>query len=173
MRHTWPATRFFPGAQLNFAENLLRYRDACPALVFRNERGTRRELSYRQLYDEVLRVAAGLKAAGVDAGDRVAAFMPNIPETAIAMLATASLGAIWSSCSPEFGVGAVVDRFGQIAPKVLFTADGYFYASKTLRLARARSRSLPPSCRASSRSWSCPTSAADAGSRDGWRTRAQ
>ena len=93
-----PGARFFPGARLNFAENLLRYRDACPALVFRNERGARRELSYRQLYDEVARVAAGLKAAGVGSGDRVAAFMPNLPETAIAMLATASLGAIWSSC---------------------------------------------------------------------------
>jgi acetoacetyl-CoA synthetase len=127
-----PGARFFPGARLNFAENLLRYRDVSPALVFRNERGTRRELSYRQLYDEVARVADGLKAAGVGSGDRVAAFMPNLPETAIAMLATASLGAIWSSCSPEFGLRAVIDRFGQIEPKVLFTADGYFYAGKTL-----------------------------------------
>ena len=127
-----PGARFFPGARLNFAENLLRYRDACPALVFRNERGSRRELCYRQLYAEVARVAAGLEAAGVGSGDRVAAFMPNLPETAIAMLATASLGAIWSSCSPDFGLGAVVDRFGQIEPKVLFTADGYFYAGKTL-----------------------------------------
>jgi acetoacetyl-CoA synthetase len=127
-----PGARFFPGARLNFAENLLRYRDAQPALVFRNERGTRRELSYRQLYDEVARIAAGLTAAGVVAGDRVAAFMPNLPETAVAMLATASLGAIWSSCSPDFGLGAVVDRFGQITPKVLFATDGYFYAGKTL-----------------------------------------
>jgi acetoacetyl-CoA synthetase len=127
-----PGARFFPSARLNFAENLLRHRDTLPALVFRNERGERRELSYRQLYDEVARVAAGLKAAGVVAGDRVAAFMPNLPETAVAMLATASLGAIWSSCSPDFGVGAVVDRFGQIAPKVLFAADGYFYAGKTI-----------------------------------------
>jgi acetoacetyl-CoA synthetase len=127
-----PGARFFPSARLNFAENLLRHRDAHPALVFRNERGARRELSYRQLFDEVARVAAGLKAAGVVAGDRVAAFMPNLPETAIAMLATASLGAIWSSCSPDFGIGAVVDRFGQIEPKVLFATDGYFYAGKTL-----------------------------------------
>jgi acetoacetyl-CoA synthetase len=126
-----PGARFFPGARLNFAENLLRYRDAQPALVFRNEGGARRELSYRQLYAEVARVAAGLKAAGVVAGDCVAAFMPNLPETAIAMLATASVGAIWSSCSPDFGLGAVVDRFGQISPKVLFAADGYFYAGKT------------------------------------------
>jgi acetoacetyl-CoA synthetase len=127
-----PGARFFPAARLNFAENLLRYRDTCPALVFRNERGARRELCYRRLYDEVARVAAGLTAAGVGSGDRVAAFMPNLPETAIAMLATASLGAVWSSCSPDFGLGAVIDRFGQIEPKVLFTADGYFYAGKTL-----------------------------------------
>jgi acetoacetyl-CoA synthetase len=127
-----PGARFFPAARLNFAENLLRYRDACPALVFRNERGARRELCYRRLYHEVARVAAGLTAAGVGSGDRVAAFMPNLPETAIAMLATASLGAVWSSCSPDFGLGAVVDRFAQIEPKVLFTADGYFYAGKTL-----------------------------------------
>ena len=127
-----PGARFFSSARLNFAENLLRYRDAQPALVFRNERGARSELSYGQLYDEVARVAAGLKEAGVVAGDRVAAFLPNLPETAIAMLATASLGAIWSSCSPDFGLGAVVDRFGQIAPKVLFAADGYFYGGKTL-----------------------------------------
>ena len=127
-----PGARFFASARLNFAENLLRYRDAQPALVFRNERGTRSELSYGELYDEVARVAAGLKDAGVVAGDRVAAFMPNLPETAIAMLATASVGAIWSSCSPDFGLGAVVDRFGQISPKVLFAADGYFYGGKTL-----------------------------------------
>ena len=127
-----PGARFFASARLNFAENLLRYRDAQPALVFRNERDARSELSYGELYDEVARVAAGLKDAGVVAGDRVAAFMPNLPETAIAMLATASVGAIWSSCSPDFGLGAVVDRFGQISPKVLFAADGYFYGGKTL-----------------------------------------
>jgi acetoacetyl-CoA synthetase len=127
-----PGARFFPAARLNFAENLLRYRDAQPAIVFRNERGARRELSYRQLSEEVARIAAGLKAVGVVAGDRVAAFMPNLPETAIAMIATASLGAIWSSCSPDFGLGAVVDRFGQIAPKVLIATDGYFYAGKTI-----------------------------------------
>ena len=127
-----PGARFFPAARLNFAENLLRYRDAQPAIVFRNERGARRELSYRQLSEEVARIAAGLKAVGVVAGDRVAAFMPNLPETAIAMIATASLGAVWSSCSPDFGLGAVVDRFGQITPKVLIATDGYFYAGKTI-----------------------------------------
>src|SRR5256885_7458133 len=124
--------RFFPNAHLNFAENLLRYNDDEPALVFRNERGGRRVLSYRELHENVARVADGLRSAGVVAGDRVAAFVPNVPETVIAMLAATSIGAIWSSCSPDFGVHGVVDRFGQIAPKVLFTADGYFYAGKTL-----------------------------------------
>jgi len=127
-----PGARFFPNARLNFAENLLRFRDDQAALIFRNERGTRREISYRQLHDGVARVADGLRAAGVIAGDRVAGFLPNIPEAAIAMLATTSLGAVWSSCSPDFGVHGVLDRFGQIAPKVLFTADGYFYAGKSI-----------------------------------------
>jgi acetoacetyl-CoA synthetase len=127
-----PGARFFPGARLNFAENLLRYEDEQPAIIFRNERGVRRTLSYRELRAEVARVASGLRAAGVRAGDRVAGFLPNLPEAAIGMLATASLGAIWSSCSPDFGVHGVIDRFGQIAPKVLITADGYFYAGKRL-----------------------------------------
>jgi len=127
-----PGARFFPTARLNFAENLLRFRDRHPAIVFRNDRGTRRELSYQELHEEVARIAAGLRAAGVVAGDRIAGFMPNLPETAIAMLATASLGAIWSSCSPDFGSNGVLDRFGQIEPKVLVTCDGYFYAGKTL-----------------------------------------
>jgi acetoacetyl-CoA synthetase len=127
-----PGARFFPNARLNFAENLLRYRDEQAALVFRNERGTRREISYGELYEEVARVAAGLKAVGVVPGDRVAGFLPNIPETVVAMLAATSLGAVWSSCSPDFGVHGVLDRFGQIAPKVLFTADGYFYAGKSI-----------------------------------------
>ncbi len=127
-----PGARFFPAARLNFAENLLRHRDERPALVFRNERGARRVLSHRELADEVARIAAGLRAAGVTTGDRVAGFVPNVPEAIVAMLATASAGAIWSSCSPDFGVRGVLDRFGQIAPKVLFSADGYFYAGKTL-----------------------------------------
>jgi acetoacetyl-CoA synthetase len=127
-----PGARWFPGARLNFAENLLHYRDDHLALVFHNERGQRRTLSYRQLAAETARVAAGLRVAGVTAGDRVAGFMPNLPETLIAMLATTSLGAIWSSCSPDFGIAGVLDRFGQIAPKVIVTADGYFYGGKTL-----------------------------------------
>ncbi|HUL45488.1 MAG TPA: acetoacetate--CoA ligase [Steroidobacteraceae bacterium] len=127
-----PGARFFPGARLNFAENLLRFADGREALIFRNERGTRRALSGRELQAEVARIAAGLTAAGVVAGDRVAGYLPNLPEAAIAMLATASIGAVWSSCSPDFGVHGVLDRFGQIQPKILFTADGYFYAGKTL-----------------------------------------
>ena len=127
-----PGARWFPGARLNFAENLLHYRDDHLALVFHNERGQRRTLSYRQLAAETARVAAGLRDAGVTAGDRVAGFMPNLPETLIAMLATTSLGAIWSSCSPDFGIAGVLDRFGQIAPKVIVTADCYFYGGKTL-----------------------------------------
>jgi acetoacetyl-CoA synthetase len=127
-----PGARWFPDARLNFAENLLQFRDEQPALVFVNERGTRRTLSYHALHDEVARIAAGLREAGVVPGDRVAGFLPNLPEAIVAMLATTSLGAIWSSCSPDFGLSGVLDRFGQIAPKVLFTADGYFYAGKTL-----------------------------------------
>jgi acetoacetyl-CoA synthetase len=127
-----PGARFFPEAHLNFAENLLRRRDEGTAIVFRNERGARRTLSFRELSEEVARIAEGLRSLGVGAGDRIAGFLPNLPETMIAMLAAASLGAIWSSCSPDFGVRGVLDRFGQIAPRVLFTADGYFYGGKTL-----------------------------------------
>ncbi|MFO7276217.1 MAG: acetoacetate--CoA ligase [Pseudomonadota bacterium] len=127
-----PGAKWFSGTRLSFAENLLRYRDDQEALIFVNERGARRALTYRQLHAEVARVAAGLRAAGVVAGDRVAGFLPNLPETIVAMLAATSLGAIWSSCSPDFGVQGVLDRFGQIQPKVLFCADGYFYAGKTL-----------------------------------------
>jgi len=127
-----PGARWFAGSRLNFAENLLKYRDARPAIIFRSESGVRIELSFADLYREVSRVASGLHAVGVGSGDRVAAFMPNHPQTVIAMLATTSLGAIWSSCSPDFGVKSMLDRFGQISPKVLFTADGYIYAGKRI-----------------------------------------
>ena len=127
-----PGARWFPGTRLNFAENLLRFHDDHPALLFVNERGQRRALSYKQLVAEVARVAAGLRTAGVVPGDRVVGFLPNLPETVVAMLAATSLGAIWSSCSPDFGIAGVLDRFGQIAPKVLLTADGYHYAGKTI-----------------------------------------
>ena len=124
--------RWFPGARLNFAENLLRHVDDRAALVFWNENGRQREISYRELNQQVRSVAAALAAEGVVAGDRVAGFMPNLPETVIAMLGAASLGAIWSSCSPDFGANGVLDRFGQIQPKVLFCADGYRYAGKEI-----------------------------------------
>jgi acetoacetyl-CoA synthetase len=124
--------RWFLGARLNFAENLLRYDDPHPALVFWNEQGRQRELTYSQLNAEVRRVAAALEREGVVAGDRVAGFLPNLPEAVIAMLATTSLGAVWSSCSPDFGPNGVLDRFGQIEPKVLFAADGYRYAGKDI-----------------------------------------
>ncbi|MEA2094684.1 MAG: acetoacetate--CoA ligase [Pseudomonadota bacterium] len=125
-----PGARWFSGSRLNFAANLLRFRDDHTALVFVGEDGHRVTRSYRELCNEVARLTRGLRTAGVGTGDRVAGFLPNIPETVAAMLATASIGAIWSSCSPDFGVEAVVDRFGQIAPKVLFTTDGYRYNGK-------------------------------------------
>jgi acetoacetyl-CoA synthetase len=125
-----PGARFFPDASLNFAENLLRYRDDQPALIFRNERGRRVQLTFKALHAAVARVAAWLESQGVGTGDRVAAVLPNIPEACIAMLATAARGAIWSSCSPDLGTSALLDRFGQITPKVLFCADGYTYAGK-------------------------------------------
>ncbi len=127
-----PGARWFPGARLNFAENLLRGPEAEPAIVFRNERGDRRELTWGELRAESARIAAGLTRDGVTAGDVVAGYLPNVPEAVIAMLATASLGATWTSCSPDFGIQGVLDRFGQVKPKVLFTADGYRYAGKTM-----------------------------------------
>ncbi len=125
-----PGAQWFPEARLNFAQNLLRRRDDAQAIVFWGEEQVRRSLTYAELYAHVSRLAQALRVLGVEAGDRVAGFMPNMPETVIAMLATASLGAIWSSCSPDFGVRGVLDRFGQIGPKVLFSADGYYYNGK-------------------------------------------
>ncbi len=126
-----PGASWFPQARLNFAENLLRYRDDQAALVFCSETGERRQLSYTELHREVMQTAAALRAMGVVQGDRVAAYMPNLPETIIAMLAASSIGAIFSSCSPDFGIAGVVDRFGQIQPKVLFCAAAYSYNGKT------------------------------------------
>ncbi|RRJ84711.1 acetoacetate--CoA ligase [Aestuariirhabdus litorea] len=127
-----PGAQWFPGARLNFAQNLLRRRDDHCALVFRGENGARKSLSYGALYQQVARLAHSLKKRGVGKGDRVAGFMPNCLETVVAMLATTSLGAVWSSCSPDFGINGVIDRFGQIAPKLLFTTDGYHYNGKNL-----------------------------------------
>jgi acetoacetyl-CoA synthetase len=126
--------RWFIGARLNFAENLLRFRDDHPAIVFWNEHGAqhRRSLTYAQLSAEVARIGNALRAAGVTVGDRVAGFLPNIPEAVVAMLATTSVGAIWSSCSPDFGVNGVLDRFGQIQPTVLFCASSYRYGGKDI-----------------------------------------
>jgi acetoacetyl-CoA synthetase len=125
-----PGARWFPNVRLNFAQNLLRHRDERIALKFRGESGVAKQLSYAELHEHVSGLSQALAAAGVAPGDRVAGFMPNLPETVIAMLATTSLGATWSSCSPDFGINGVVDRFGQIAPKVLFTADAYAYGGK-------------------------------------------
>jgi acetoacetyl-CoA synthetase len=122
--------RWFPQASLNFAENLLRYRDDRIALVSLRENGERREMSYANLYLRVAKLVSTLRAQGVVPGDRVAAFIPNIEEAVVAMLATASIGAVWSSCSPDFGVNGAIDRIGQIQPKVLFAADGYHYNGK-------------------------------------------
>ena len=141
-----PGARWFPGVRLNFAENLLRYRDEREALVFWNENGRQRALTFAELYDEVARLAAALRAAGVTKDDRVAGYLPNMPETAIAMLATTSLGAVWSSCSPDFGLKGVLDRFGQIEPKVLFAADGYFFKQRafdSLEKIKSISESIP------------------------------
>ncbi|HET6628300.1 MAG TPA: acetoacetate--CoA ligase [Woeseiaceae bacterium] len=123
---------WFAGSELNFAAHLLRRAGNGPALIFRGENGARRELSRDDLGSAVAGIAAALRDTGVQKGDRVAGFLPNCPEAIIAMLATSSIGAIWSSCSPDFGISGVVDRFGQIEPKVLFCADGYFYNGKRL-----------------------------------------
>ncbi|MGX5914389.1 acetoacetate--CoA ligase [Aliidiomarina sp. Khilg15.8] len=127
-----PGATWFPQARLNFAENLLRFRDDRVAMVFRGEQGDRNSITYKELYQRTAELAAGLKQQGVVAGDRVAGLMPNCIETVIGMLATTSLGAVWSSCSPDFGVQGVLDRFGQIEPKVMITANGYYYNGKTL-----------------------------------------
>ncbi len=122
--------KWFPGMQLNYAEHLLRFDDDRTAIHFECEFGEPRKISYSDLRREVARFAAALRAAGVKKGDRVGGFMPNIPETVIAMLAATSIGAVWSSCSPDFGINGVLDRFGQIEPVVLVTADGYSYNGK-------------------------------------------
>jgi len=125
-----PGASWFPDARLNFAENLLRRRGNATALVSLLENGTRKETTFDELYAQVAAIAAALKARGIEPGDRVAGFMPNVTETVVAMLAATSLGAVWTSCSPDFGFQGVMDRFGQVKPKVLFAADGYYYNGK-------------------------------------------
>lgn len=122
--------RWFTGAQMNFAENLLRFRDDKVAIVFRGESRVKKTITYAELYNQVAKLAKALRDMGIKKGDRVGGFMPNMPEAIIAMLATTSIGAIWSSCSPDFGIKGVLDRFGQIEPRVIFTADGYFYKDR-------------------------------------------
>jgi acetoacetyl-CoA synthetase len=129
-----PGARFFPDGRLNFAENLLAKAgdDKADALVFWGEDKIKRRMSWSALRGLVGRMQQALEAAGVKQGDRVAGMLPNVPEAIAAMLATASIGAVWSSCSPDFGTRGVLDRFGQIEPKVLFVCDGYYYAGKTI-----------------------------------------
>jgi acetoacetyl-CoA synthetase len=135
-KDTMPGAEWFPGARLNFAENLLRRADDSPAIIAAGEGRETEQITWAELNRRVARTRRGLLTAGVASGDRVAALVPNGPEAIIGMLASASIGALWSSCSPDFGAGGVVDRFGQIEPKVLIAADGYRYGGKEIRLER-------------------------------------
>jgi acetoacetyl-CoA synthetase len=126
-----PGARFFPDARLNYAQNLLVKNDDTDALIFRGEDKVRRRMTWRELHAAVSKLQQALARAGLKAGDRVCAVMPNMPESIIALLAVSSLGAIWSSCSPDFGERGILDRFGQIEPKILISCDGYFYNGKT------------------------------------------
>jgi acetoacetyl-CoA synthetase len=125
-----PGARFFPDARLNFTENLLRRRDDTPAILFNGEGRRRATLTHAKLVDLVSRFAAALRDAGIRPGDRVAGYLPNMPETIVSALGAAAVGAVWSSCSPDFGTQGVLDRFGQIEPRVLVGVDGYFYGGK-------------------------------------------
>ena len=122
--------KWFVGSELNYAENLLRFRDDRNALVFKGESEPAVRMTYAQLYENVARLAKPLREAGIKTGDRVAGYVPNMMESVVAMLAVTSIGAIWSSCSPDFGIKGVLDRFGQIEPRILFTANGYYYNGK-------------------------------------------
>ena len=142
----FPGVRWFVGARLNFAENLLRHRNDRPAFVFWGENRKTDRVTYGELYDRVARLAVSLREMGIRPGDRVCAYMPNVIQTTIAMLATTSIGALWTSCGAELGPTAVLDRFDQIEPKVLFTADGYFYKNQvfdTLSNARKVADGIP------------------------------
>ena len=136
-RNTMPGAQWFPGAQINYTRQALRHVDAAhaagmPAVVSRNETGRHRELSWPELRRQVAALALHLKSQGVGRGDRVAAYLPNIPEAMVALLATASLGAVWSICAPDMGTNAVLDRFRQIAPKALIAVDGVHYAGRDI-----------------------------------------
>lgn len=141
-----PKTDWFIGARLNFAENLLRYQDDQPALVFYGEQTGPKELTYKELYKKVSQVASSLRQIGVSTGDRVVGYMPNIIETVVAMLATTSIGAVWSSCGSELGVEAAADRLGQVDPKIMFTVDAYWYKGQVfdqIEKARTVAKSIP------------------------------
>ena len=127
---TMPGAKWFRGTKLNFAENLLRFRDDRVAIKFKSEDKSVRELTYLELFQEVEKISHYLRELGVQKGDRIVGFLPNVPEAVVAMLATSSIGAVWSSCSPDFGIKGVLDRFSQIEPKVIFSADGYQYNGK-------------------------------------------
>ncbi len=138
-----PGATWFKGATFNFAKNLLKFRDDRPAITSYNEQGKQQQLSYAQLFEKVARLSHWMQQQGVKPGDKVVGFMPNVPETIITMLAATSLGAIWSSCSPDFGLQGVLDRFGQIEAKILITTDGYFYGGKTLNSLEKLNQILP------------------------------
>ena len=127
-------TKFFPKAKLNYAQNLLKKNNIKPAIIFKSENGYRTELSWRNLNLNIQKISTWMKSNGIKKGDRVAAYLPNIPETVIAYLSTSTLGAIWSSCSPDFGSAGVIDRFSQIRPKILFIGDKYFYNGKKINI---------------------------------------
>ena len=127
-----PGSKFFPNGKVNYAENMLSGNVSGPAIVFKSEDKIRKEVSWKELKAQVAALANFMKKHGVVKGDRVAAYMPNMPETVILMLATSSIGAIFSSASPDFGVDGVLDRFGQIEPKILLTTDGYWYNGKEI-----------------------------------------
>ena len=126
-----PGAKWFDGLLFNFAENLLRIKSDKAAIIFQSENADSKIISYNELYDEVEKVASTLRKMGIKNGDRIVGIMPNLPETVIAMLATTSIGAIWSSCSPDFGTQGILDRFTQINPKIIFASDGYFYKGKS------------------------------------------
>jgi acetoacetyl-CoA synthetase len=130
-----PGAKFFPEARLNYAENLLVKSDDTPALIFRGEDKVRKSMSWRELNHAVARLHHAFAKAGLKPGDRVAAIVPNMPETIVAFLAVTSLGGIWSSCSPDFGERGILDRFGQIKPRFLVTCDGYYYNGKAIPIA--------------------------------------
>jgi len=142
----FPGARWFPGARLNFAENLLHYRDDRLAFIFRGETQKSARMTYAELYDAVARLAKSMREAGVTIGDRVVAYMPNMIETVVAMLAAASIGAAWASCATDIGPSAALERLGQVKPKLMVTADGYFYKGKsfdTLSNAGEVARGIP------------------------------